>query len=540
MPLPKYRFTHYLALIPFAGLLLGQQCAPPANHASVAIPPPTVIPQPQLTLVTSQGTIVIELFHLQAPQTVANVLQYVQDGFYVGTIFHDVSPGNGIAGGSYTADLTVKPTRDPVVNESNNGLRNLRGRVALAEPDGTDSGTSQLLINLADNAQFDFDLETGNRGLTVFGRVIQGMEVVEAIGKLETTQGTASDGASLNSLPVDPPVIQSVETSATLPPPTSQPTTPPPTAEDNRPPVADAGNSRNVAPGITATLDGSASRDPNLGDQISFSWEQTAGTTVALSNAASQRPTFEVPSGDEKLSFTLTVTDLLGESATDTVDLTIVPEPKVRLATTKGDILLEFFSDTPVTTKNFLQYVEDGFYNGTIFHRVVRDFVVQGGGFLPGLAKQSGLRDAIVNEFSAERSNLRETVAMAKLGGDPDSATSQFFFNLGDNSGNLDTQNGGFTVFAKVVEGMDVVDAIAAVPTGTKQDASGNSFGDVPLEDVVITTATIESGGSLSAARRDIHHNAQRVAVSRRSRRHRRSGDVRLHPSCAVHRPAHR
>jgi peptidyl-prolyl cis-trans isomerase A (cyclophilin A) len=145
------------------------------------------------------------------------------------------------------------------------------------------------------------------------------------------------------------------------------------------------------------------------------------------------------------------------------------------------DVLLEA---TPVTSLNFLQYVEDGFYDGTIFHRVVPDFVVQGGGFLPGpdMLEPDGLRDPIVNEFSPDRSNVRGTVAMAKVGGDPDSATSQFFFNLADNSANLDNQNGGFTVFATVAEGQDVVDAMAEVELD----------GESPVDDIVISMAKIE------------------------------------------------
>jgi cyclophilin family peptidyl-prolyl cis-trans isomerase/PKD repeat protein len=147
----------------------------------------------------------------------------------------------------------------------------------------------------------------------------------------------------------------------------------------------------------------------------------------------------------------------------------------VRLTTSFGDILLELVDDAPITTANFLQYVEDGFYDGTLFHRVVPDFVIQGGGLLPGLIRKEGVRDPIVNEFSPERSNIRGTVAMAKLGGDPDSATAQFFINLADNP-DLDSQNGGFTVFARVIQGMDVVDTIGAVPVD----------GPNPIDDVLI------------------------------------------------------
>lgn len=161
----------------------------------------------------------------------------------------------------------------------------------------------------------------------------------------------------------------------------------------------------------------------------------------------------------------------------------VVTPNMVRLTTSSGDIVMELVDDAPITTANFLQYVEDDFYEGTIFHRVVAGFVVQGGGFLPGMIQPPGIRPPIVNEFSPTRSNLRATVSMAKVGGNPDSATSQFFVSLVDNSLILDGQNGGFTVFARVVQGMDVVDQIAAVAV------DGSSL---PLQDVILIRAERE------------------------------------------------
>jgi len=155
---------------------------------------------------------------------------------------------------------------------------------------------------------------------------------------------------------------------------------------------------------------------------------------------------------------------------------------KVKLETSMGDIVLELNEEAaPITVKNFIRYVEEGFYDGTIFHRVKPRFMIQGGGFTPDLKDKEG-HPPIVNEFKL--SNVRGTVAMAKIGGKPNSATSQFFINIADN-GSLDSQNGGFTVFAKVVEGMDVVDSIAAVRT-TRSDS--------PVEPVVIKSAKVISG----------------------------------------------
>jgi len=156
----------------------------------------------------------------------------------------------------------------------------------------------------------------------------------------------------------------------------------------------------------------------------------------------------------------------------------------VKLETTMGNIVIEMNEEAaPGAVENFLGYVESGFYDGTIFHRVMRGFMIQGGGFTAEMVrKQPGA--PIKNEFKV--SNDRGTIAMAKLGGDPDSATCQFFINLVDNSGNLDNQNGGFTVFGKVIEGMDVADKIALVQTTIKMGMQ-----NVPVEPVVIKSAKL-------------------------------------------------
>ena len=155
--------------------------------------------------------------------------------------------------------------------------------------------------------------------------------------------------------------------------------------------------------------------------------------------------------------------------------------------TSLGNIVIDLLEeDAPLTVENFLGYVERGDYDGTIFHRSVTDFIIQGGGFEPGVGDVAPVEretvDPVVNEPGV--SNLRGTVALAKLGGDPDSGTNQFFFNLSDNSGNLDNQNGGFTVFARVLEGLDIVDAIAGLSTVN----GGGAFEDLPyLGDTVPT-----------------------------------------------------
>ncbi|MBE7446590.1 MAG: peptidyl-prolyl cis-trans isomerase [Planctomycetia bacterium] len=164
--------------------------------------------------------------------------------------------------------------------------------------------------------------------------------------------------------------------------------------------------------------------------------------------------------------------------------------PRVRLETNKGVILLELDSKmAPKTVENFLRYVQDGFYNGTVFHRVIKGFMIQGGGFTPDM-QQKPVQSPIINEADNGLRNRRVTVAMARTM-DPHSATAQFFINTVDNTF-LDhkgkTTNGwGYCVFGKVIEGVDVVTAIENLPTTTKA-----GFQDVPASPVVIERAIIE------------------------------------------------
>lgn len=163
---------------------------------------------------------------------------------------------------------------------------------------------------------------------------------------------------------------------------------------------------------------------------------------------------------------------------------------KVRLATSMGDIVVELDkAKAPKTVDNFVQYVKAGHYDGTVFHRVIPSFMIQGGGMLPDL-KEKPTRAPIPLESRSGLSNVRGTIAMARTGV-PDSATAQFFINVKDNAF-LDQPNSadgnGYAVFGKVVSGMDVVDKIRDVPTGTK-----GPYRDVPVEAVTIKKATLEN-----------------------------------------------
>ena len=164
--------------------------------------------------------------------------------------------------------------------------------------------------------------------------------------------------------------------------------------------------------------------------------------------------------------------------------------PRVKLATTAGDIVIEVYPDkAPKTAENFLQYVRDKHYDGTIFHRVIDRFMVQGGGFDRSMAERK-TRAPVAHEgraaFDKGLRNEAGTLAMARTS-DPDSASAQFFINVADN-GFLDPKPGnpGYTVFGRVVSGMDVVNKIKGVQTG-----SAGMHQDVPLTPVVITSATL-------------------------------------------------
>jgi len=166
----------------------------------------------------------------------------------------------------------------------------------------------------------------------------------------------------------------------------------------------------------------------------------------------------------------------------------IVSNALVKFETNMGPIVIEVFEDeAPVTAANFIEYVKSGFYDGTIFHRVIPGFVVQGGGMAPGMA-QKATRSPIVNEASKAPKNARGTLSMARTM-HPDSATSQFFINLVDNR-SLDFRGpgpgAGYCVFGKIVEGMEAVDAMAKVKTGRRPPHA-----DVPVEDIVLVSARV-------------------------------------------------
>jgi peptidyl-prolyl cis-trans isomerase B (cyclophilin B) len=163
---------------------------------------------------------------------------------------------------------------------------------------------------------------------------------------------------------------------------------------------------------------------------------------------------------------------------------------QVKLTTSHGDIVIDLNADkSPITVANFIEYVKAGHYENTIFHRVISNFMVQGGGFEPGMKEKKNKRESITNEADNGLSNNKYTIAMARTN-EPHSASAQFFINVADNTflnhSGKNMQGWGYTVFGKVTEGQDVIDKIKDVRTTSK---SGHQ--DVPVEDVIVNKVEI-------------------------------------------------
>ncbi|WP_319004734.1 peptidylprolyl isomerase [Microbulbifer variabilis] len=159
---------------------------------------PALAKNPRVELKTDLGVIQIELFAKEAPVTVENFLTYTNSGFYNGIIFHRIVPGFVVQGGGFTFDFQKKETQDPIVNESANGLQNLRGTLSMARTNDPDSATSQFFINLVDNTRLD--AQEDKPGYAVFGRVVEGMDVVEKM--VEQPRGLYRQHPSAPNMPI--------------------------------------------------------------------------------------------------------------------------------------------------------------------------------------------------------------------------------------------------------------------------------------------------------------------------------------------------
>jgi peptidyl-prolyl cis-trans isomerase A (cyclophilin A) len=199
MPPTRFLTRRLLLLAPallVAGTAMGQgKDAPKASAGSA----------PRVQFVTSEGRFTLELDAAKAPKTVANFLEYVRSGFYDGTTFHRVIETFMVQGGGFTPDMKQKPTRAPIPAESTNGLKNDRGTIAMARTSDPNSATSQFFINVVDNPRLDYPSFDGT-GYTVFGRVVEGMDVID---KIKAAPTGASGGHQ--NVPLKPIVIQSAK-----------------------------------------------------------------------------------------------------------------------------------------------------------------------------------------------------------------------------------------------------------------------------------------------------------------------------------------
>ncbi len=244
----------------------------------------------------------------------------------------------------------------------------------------------------------------------------------------------------------------------------------------------------------TPTVTDIQAKNLTYGSQAEFTFNGSyldRGLDATVPHCSGQTPVHITPTQQIlrcKIYFTgdLTVKVQNGAGAVVFTKTFNVPPPQVAINTSMGDIVVELNPNSaPISVDNFLRYIQSGFYFNTIFHRVIPKFVIQTGGYSPGLIPKNDALAPIMLESFNGLSNLRGTLAMARTA-EPNSATSQFYFNLENNTAldYKDANSPGYAVFGTVVKGLDIMDAIGAVPTATQ-----NGLSDVPVTEVVVKVA---------------------------------------------------
>ena len=393
-------------------------------------------------LETSLGALCMELLETEAPVTAENFVGYVNRGSYPRSFFHlsnvdgavYVQSGRFVFTGGDDLDSFIEiPRRPAIINESS--ISNTRGTVAIVPEDPADpnSATSQFLINLSDNSSF---LDSENGGYSVFARVIgDGMILADLVAALPVI---SLDNDGLSRVPVigqETPAINSLRV--------------------------------DIFEAYIYDGDINDFEAENGGGDTGGEGGSDGGTDGGTDGGSDGGTDGGNDTGGE--------TPAPGEGET-------LYEDAVCVDTNAGEFCMELLPDVaPNTANNFLNYISDGRYDDTIIHRAVPNFVIQGGGYSSNPLGTPVPKDAaVVNEFSL--SNVRGTVAMARLGGQVNSATSEWFVNVVNNT-SLDTVDQGFTVFGRIISGMSVVDAIAALPRADLRSNLGGAFGEVPLTD---------------------------------------------------------
>ncbi len=502
-----------LATLLAAPLLFGLNCTSGSSTLEPPGPPPPYVGNPRVGITTSRGRIVVELFPVQAPLTTWNFQTALYTGSLDGkTILNDPNEGIGIA--------QITATKD----ESANGLAYARRSVAMMLREGATAGESEMIICTSQPARATSP--------TIFGQVVDGISVADTIAQdTGTTDATVvrmreldANGREISGVPdipeIECPLDIDVTATGTL---TSvdlgRPVVTHP--DGSTPLIASDAPSGGFPIGTTSvywwaidakghvaackqTVIVRSPDAPRINCPPDVSVAATGEkTTVDLGTAAAVDPqegplvpTNNAPAAGFPLgesTVTWTATDSKGNKATCQQKVTVA-NPRARIRTTMGDFTVELSpKESPKSVANFLQYVRAGFYTDLVFHRVIKDFVVQGGGFRAD-GTQPDTRDPIDNEAANGLKNDRGTLAMARTD-DPDSATSQFYVNLKNNDSlnYVSTTQPGYTVFGRVVDGMEeVVDKIAAVPVGDRTvPGSPEPLEDWPITDVVIQAVEI-------------------------------------------------
>ena len=450
----------------------------------------------KITITTTIGNIRVELFSDKAPITVANFVHYLKNGFYSNTVFHRIVPGFIIQAGGVDITGEAKTDRsDPIASEASNGLHNERYTLAMARlSDDPDSATCEFFINLADNLDLDYHAVL-EPGFTVFGKVISGFDVIDKIASMPTHEYGIYPTYPVNPVMIidmafsTDPVVQPKQSAAPKPvakvTPQAKPKPVPPPAPQAKPePKAEP------VPKPKAVPKPIPKPDPMP--------EMTASDLRHNEVAASDLRRNEVAAKEEGPATPIIERKPVMQN--DTQENKVVteesftenPQVKLNIHVDKkevGDIVIELFpEDAPKTVANFLAYVRDDFYEGTIFHRVIDGFMIQGGGYNQSLVSRKR-KDEIKFEGDNGLSNISYSVAMAR-GQTLDSASSEFYINVADNIA-LDHEqrkfdSGGYCVFGHVVDGFEIVDMIA------KLDVEPKSFHEhVPTQTVMIMKTAI-------------------------------------------------
>lgn len=533
---------------------------------------------PQVTMRTTLGTVVFDLYPNQAPVSVANWLAYVQANFYTNLIFHRVIPGFMNQGGGFASGMVYQtPLYPSIVLESDNGLSNLRGTLAMARTSDPNSATDQFYVNLVDNTFLNFSATSP--GYAVFGQVAQGMNVMDALaavrtqtvgsnqnvpvtdvvilsaqetngGGLKTGTGVVTLSAienlatwaySLDSganwttgqglsfvLPLGNYAANAIQVRQT-------------DAAGNTSAVSVMPNSISVlaqTPQVSMTSD-RAIMAANQVAHLSFVLSEASvdftladvlvqgGTLSAFTGSGRNYSATFTPSADTQGQTLVSVASGTFHNAAGQMNLddqalalavdTIAPlaplllpqgawtqNPVVKLQTSAGDVTVELRpTAAPLTTANWLHYVNTGFYDGVLFHAVTANVLVQTGTYNTSSVAQTATAMPIALESNNGLLHQAGALAMVHTSSGPDTATSGFFIDLANNTGlnYVSPTSPGYAVFGQVTSGLNVLSAISQASTATGiyasiQNAAETVTGVVQNNTGVIQIAQLESQAS--------------------------------------------